>query len=251
MSHDSLRYLEQQKERFEGGTSLIERLIKSPSFPRTMRKKVHYVGKELHGYGRILEVGTGRGLLLDELLKDLGANSSYVGVDLAAGPLRQAHQAVAESRRASAAFLSAAMERLPFRNGSFDAVFCIDVLHHAESQVAMLTELGRVLRPGGRVLCVEPNWLFPTNVLFLRNRIENGLFKFTRRSAAEWTREAGLCDLEIENLPVFFPSFPTRAARPYEWLESIMSSIPLVRGGSTTRALSARRPANHEHGGQE
>jgi SAM-dependent methyltransferase len=247
MSHDSLRYLEQQKERFEGGTSLIERLIKNPAFPRTMRKKTRHVAEALRSCQRILEVGTGRGLQLDELLTGLGSGSEYVGVDLAAAPLREARAAVATSNRGSVSFFTAAMERLPFQDCSFDGVFCIDVLHHAQSQVAMLTELGRVLRPGGRVLCVEPNWFFPTNILFLRNPIENGLFKFTRKSAAAWVREADLCDLEIENLPVFFPSFPSRAAQAYDWAERVLSSIPLVRGASTTRALSARRPVAGDH----
>lgn len=46
---------------------------------------------------------------------------------------------------------------LPFRSGSFDAVFIRDVLHHVEDPVATLREAQRVLSSEGRLFCIEPN----------------------------------------------------------------------------------------------
>jgi SAM-dependent methyltransferase len=46
--------------------------------------------------------------------------------------------------------------RLPFRNGSVDAVVGIDVLHHLARPRWFFSEVARVLRAGGRLALVEP-----------------------------------------------------------------------------------------------
>ncbi|MFH0954565.1 MAG: methyltransferase domain-containing protein [Candidatus Micrarchaeota archaeon] len=43
-------------------------------------------------------------------------------------------------------------EKLSFKNGFFDVVLCIDVLHHVPDREAALQELGRVTKKGGLVL---------------------------------------------------------------------------------------------------
>jgi SAM-dependent methyltransferase len=51
---------------------------------------------------------------------------------------------------------------LPFRDGSFDTVLCTSVLEHVENAEAGVSELVRVLRPGGRLLITVP-FLYPTH----------------------------------------------------------------------------------------
>lgn len=46
-------------------------------------------------------------------------------------------------------------EELPFRDGSFDLVYCRAVLHHARNLGSLCNEVARVLRPGGRFLAVR------------------------------------------------------------------------------------------------
>lgn len=50
--------------------------------------------------------------------------------------------------------------RLPFADGSFDVVITSEVLEHIQDDVAALTEMVRVLRPGGRFAATVPSW-FP------------------------------------------------------------------------------------------
>lgn len=45
--------------------------------------------------------------------------------------------------------------RLPCPDGAFDLVFINHVIHHVEDLPAVLRELRRVVRPGGRVVCIE------------------------------------------------------------------------------------------------
>lgn len=47
-------------------------------------------------------------------------------------------------------------ERLPFRDGVFDAVFSFAVLEHVKDPFACAREMARVLKPGGRLYCVVP-----------------------------------------------------------------------------------------------
>jgi SAM-dependent methyltransferase len=55
--------------------------------------------------------------------------------------------------------------RLPFADSSLRGVVMLDVLHHLERPVTFLREMGRVLRPGGRIAMIEPSmtplaWVF-------------------------------------------------------------------------------------------
>jgi SAM-dependent methyltransferase len=46
--------------------------------------------------------------------------------------------------------------RLPFRDESFAGVVMLDVLHHLERPIEFLKEASRVLKPGGRLVMIEP-----------------------------------------------------------------------------------------------
>lgn len=46
--------------------------------------------------------------------------------------------------------------RIPVRDGSFDAVLCSEVLEHVDDPVAALSELKRVVKPGGMLILTAP-----------------------------------------------------------------------------------------------
>ena len=52
--------------------------------------------------------------------------------------------------------LVADAQRLPFPNESLGNVVMLDVLHHVEWPLLFLRETARVLRPGGRIVMIEP-----------------------------------------------------------------------------------------------
>jgi ubiquinone/menaquinone biosynthesis C-methylase UbiE len=99
---------------------------------------------------RVVDVGCGSGQELLPFAADLGA--SCVGVDLAP-ETGHVGRALFESQAPSTrvAFVRAAAESLPFPPDSFDAAICRLALPYTDN-ARCLSELSRVLRPGGALL---------------------------------------------------------------------------------------------------
>jgi demethylmenaquinone methyltransferase/2-methoxy-6-polyprenyl-1,4-benzoquinol methylase len=104
---------------------------------------------------RILDVATGTGLVAAELVRSGGCE--VVGVDqspemLAAARARLAGDpALADRLR----FVQGQAERLPFADGTFDAVTFTYLLRYVDDPSATMLELVRVVKPGGRIGMVE------------------------------------------------------------------------------------------------
>lgn len=101
--------------------------------------------------GRCLEIGAGTGLNL-ELWPQ--AVESLVLTEPDPHMTAQLRKRVASSRRV-ADVVEAPGERLPFEDSSFDSVALTLVLCTAPDPAAVLSEVARVLRPGGRLLFLE------------------------------------------------------------------------------------------------
>ena len=89
---------------------------------------------------RILDLGCGDG----QLTHRIAANgATVVGVDTSP-------EMVAAARELGIVAMEASAESLPFSDHAFDAVFSNATLHWVRNQDAMLAEVRRVLKPGGR-----------------------------------------------------------------------------------------------------
>jgi SAM-dependent methyltransferase len=86
--------------------------------------------------------------------------------------------------------------RLPFADRSFDRVIAAEVLEHVHADGRAITELARVLRPGGTLAVTVPRW-FPEAVNWALSRdyhsVPGGHVRIYRRSALlAHLRRAGL-----------------------------------------------------------
>ena len=88
----------------------------------------------------VLDLGCGDGQL-SRRIAESGAH--VLGVDASAEMISAARERGMEAEHAKA-------EELPFRDATFDAVFSNAVLHWVRGQDAMLKQVHRVLKPGGR-----------------------------------------------------------------------------------------------------
>lgn len=243
LEDQAVRGVAEQKEFFESDPPrLATRFFGHPDFPRTMRKKLAFAAELLRGCERVLEVGAGRGLQIDYFLERMPDRCRYAGIDVAHGALSIARQRLGGAAAERVVLVNSCAEQLPFRDGAFDGMFCLDALHHVTSQADVLREVARVLRPGSPIVCVEPNPRYPVNLVYRRDPIEKKLFELTADNARAWARQAGLAEPEIAHLPVFFPSFPAALETAYERLENLLERAAPLRTLSTTRVLLLKKP---------
>ncbi|MBL8841027.1 MAG: class I SAM-dependent methyltransferase [Planctomycetes bacterium] len=152
---------------------------------------------------RLLDAGCGTGGLLESIGRRFPAARRF-GFDLSPHALRFA------PGRAAAPLLQASIERVPFRDGAFDAVVSADVLYHraVADDAAALAELARVTRPGGVVLLNLPAHrdLYGAHDAFVHTQ--------RRYERADVERIAAAAGLAVERLCWFNSAlFPLARAR--------------------------------------
>lgn len=112
---------------------------------------------------RVLDLGCGRGRHVYALywsetpVHVVGADLSEIEVKATADGFFELPPPP-ESPDRSAALSAADAAKLPFADGSFDAVICSEVLEHVPDPEAALAEIVRVTRPGGQVALSVPRW---------------------------------------------------------------------------------------------
>lgn len=96
----------------------------------------------------VLDVGCGTGNLTLALLAHLSAAGRVHAIDASARMVAVARGKIADPR---VTWHAVDALRLPLADASADRVVCFSVWPHFDDPVAVATELGRVLRPGGRL----------------------------------------------------------------------------------------------------
>lgn len=106
----------------------------------------------------ILELGCATGSWSRRIA---GKGLNVVGVDISTELLKLA----IAPKESNVTYVASDGETLPFRNGTFDAVVCVDLLHHFTSYEALFKEAARVVRDGGWILISDLNGLNPHTFL--------------------------------------------------------------------------------------
>lgn len=99
----------------------------------------------------VLDVATGTGRLPRAVLRQPPFQGRVIGLDLSRGMLREAVNRTAQFAD-RLTFIWQDASQLPFAEGTFDAVTCIEALEFMPDPLHVLDELVRVLRPGGVLL---------------------------------------------------------------------------------------------------
>jgi SAM-dependent methyltransferase len=178
--------------------------------------------------GRLIEVGAGFGRLAGEYL----GYESVVLLDSSEVHVAAAAAAVGGDSRYDARLGDAAA--LPFPDYHFDAAVCVRVLHHFDDAVPVISELGRVVRPGGALVLEYAN--------------KRNLKSIARRlmGRQDWSPfEPG----SVEYKPFHHDHAPVdirRALRGAGFTLERVRSASLFRVPSLTRRLPPRRLAQLE-----
>jgi ubiquinone/menaquinone biosynthesis C-methylase UbiE len=146
------------------------------------------------GAERVLEVGCGTGHWLARLC--FPARRNY-GLDFSAGMLAQAQQ-----REIELDLLQGRAEEMPFPDGSFDLVYCVNAIHHFQRQSDFIWQARRMLRPGGvlAVFGMDPHnhrkdWYIYE---YFDGTFETDLERFPSwGKVLDWMSEAGFERMEL------------------------------------------------------
>jgi 2-polyprenyl-6-hydroxyphenyl methylase/3-demethylubiquinone-9 3-methyltransferase len=132
----------------------------------------------------ILEIGCGGGLICQELAQ---RGAIVFGIDPSKEALETARTYTEQAGVGqSVSFLQGHAEQLPYADGSFSVILCLDVLEHVQNVQATLREIARVLAPGGVFIfdTINRTWLARLLLIWIGERIPNvslvpGLHSYT------------------------------------------------------------------------
>lgn len=158
---------------------------------------------------RVLDIGSGPGLLLRDMAATVGPEGSAVGFDQSDAMLAMAKARCADQPQVS--FEKGDALALPFPDKSFDAIVSTQVYEYVADIPAAFAELYRITAPGGRVVIVDTDydsWVVHTADPDRFNRIkdawdEHFVHGGLPRVLPIRLREAGFRTTNQEVIPMF------------------------------------------------
>lgn len=215
------------------------------------------VQDNLHGRGRGLDLGCGDGRLARVLFKHL-PDLAWTGLDIDAEDV-----AIARQMNVYQQFHIAPGDKIPEADNSFDLIFSNSVLEHIPPLDAVLGEVFRVLKPGGKFVitvpltCLHDNLLWPRLLRFFGlqgwaekylTHLDHRLAHINYLSAPEWQEKMRQHGFTPEQETLYLSRLAT------SWWETLANAtgglvyLLLGRGRKTTRQLQhSTGMVNREH----
>jgi SAM-dependent methyltransferase len=179
---------------------------------------------------RVLEIGCGRGDFARRLAGLEERPRLLVAADFAVSAVAAGQRAARDQGLDRIAWQVADIGALSFPDASFDTIFSLETIEHCPSPAQAAAELGRVLRPGGRLYLTTPNYL---NL--------SGLYRIYLRLRGRRFSEAG----QPINHPMLVPrtrALVRRAGLRILAVESVGHPLPLPGGAIDMAFLNRLGP---------
>jgi ubiquinone/menaquinone biosynthesis C-methylase UbiE len=197
---------------------------------------------------RVLDVACGTGLVSFMIADAVGPEGSVVGTDISGRMVEGAREIAADRGAGNTTFECADAEALPFADASFDVVVCGLGLMYVPDPTLALSEMRRVLKPGGRAAAAvwgaraNCGWaeIFPITAARVTSEVCPLFFRLgTQDVLARTFDETGFADVRMKRLSTMLS---------YASHEDALAAV--FRGGPVTLAYSrfdeATRHAVHD-----
>lgn len=169
----------------------------------TRRKLLSQIIRELRvpPEAAILDLGTSTGTNL-RMLKDLDYRQA-IGLDKSAEAIRYC------AEKGLGTVEQGDVCDLPFEDGRFALVLATDIIEHVDDDVRALSEIRRVLAPGGTVVITVPAF---ESLWGVQDDVSRHKRRYRKRQLEARIRAAGLAGLEVFyfNYLLFFPIWLAR-----------------------------------------
>ncbi len=182
-------------------------------FENAMEDAVAALAGSLPAGARVLDAGAGEGKY-----KHLFHSARYTGLDLAVGDQRWDYAGLD---------VLGDLTRLPFADATFDACLSIVTLEHVREPAAVVAEMGRTLKRGGRLLLVVPqDWEV--------HQAPHDYFRYTRYGVRHLLEQAGFARIEVESGGGYFRLMGRRMLNGLQFFKGIsivLGALLLLPGG--------------------
>jgi ubiquinone/menaquinone biosynthesis C-methylase UbiE len=156
------------------------------------RRRFHIIRGMVDGTTRILDIGCGSSRILQSLPQAVGLDMQIRKLRWLRAPGRQ--------------LVQGSLSQLPFPDGTFDAVICSEVIEHIPREEIDLSDMVRVLAPGGMLVLGTPDygtfrWRFLESLykkVFPQGYATEHINPYTRRGLRREIEEMGLTVLDIQ-----------------------------------------------------
>ncbi|MCU1358552.1 MAG: Methyltransferase type 11 [Acidimicrobiales bacterium] len=210
---------------------------------RTAENSAGYLLAHLQSGQRLLDVGCGPGTITVDLARRV-APGPVLGIDAAADVIDRAQRTAAAARTDEVSgegehldvrFGTGDIYALDLPDGSFDVVHAHQVLQHLTDPVAALTELRRLLAPGGTLAVRDSDYggfvwapenerLTRWNELYHQTTARNGADADAGRHLPGWVRAAGFTDIRVSTATWTFADPGSRAWWGGLWADRVEQS---------------------------
>ena len=139
---------------FDKMMTALETLYRTPDAAR--RREAVLDALQLQPGERVLDIGTGPGFLTVQMAEAVSSRGRVHGVDMSEPMLKMARNRCAEKPWVT--LQSGSATDLPVGDATFDAAISVQVYEYVADLTKALSEMYRVLRPGGRAVVVSTDW---------------------------------------------------------------------------------------------
>jgi ubiquinone/menaquinone biosynthesis C-methylase UbiE len=217
------------------------------------------------------DLGCGLGFDVRRLAKLVSSEGRTIGVDASLTLLESAR--AASEGFSAVEFIQADIQSLPFASGFLHSCKVDRTLQHVERPDAVLSEIFRTVRPGGRVVCAEPDWgtfaIEASSVGYAEHPVARQVAQLWSqdirnprigRDLRKLLEETGFVDLQVKETVLSTPAFEsseivfdiTQSAlrlaassgsdEPLAWLKELRGGLNPVCCSVTLVINFARRP---------